>query len=577
MKKNLFSITLLTILALVLCFTFVACNPTNDDPVTPPAQDGDGDSPTWQPPEGEYTIPKEAGHNQLTFYWSHPGVIEDCDIWMWWDGKEGSGYEMHPCDYGAKVVVNVPDTVTEVGFIVRTGCSDPGGSSWGQATKDATSEDRFAIIEGEETYIWLKSGDPNSYYSNDGGKTLTQIKKFTLAGMVDFHKIQYSIKPKMAITSYQQVKVYEGDREIPVTDISNFGNAVESAILEVSETLDISKNYRVVIEGYGERAVVPTKIFDSQYFIDNYTYDGNDLGAVTSYYTGYVDKNVEFLSWLNTEAKKIKSDAYIVGEAWVSDDYTIDRYYESGVDSFFLFTGAQATGTIATLVKQSNGEGLGKWFETLQSTYGESTILAPFLGNHDTMRPGSFMPGVENVKMAAGVLSMMSGGTFVYYGEEIGMISKGGNNSDPAKRIAMKWKQKNIYEGCCFLPPENTPWDEESYYYPSVEEQQADETSILNYYKKAMELRNRFPSIARGKVTYYPTDNGYICIITKEYNDEKITIVFNMDTFDQTINYNFANLGCAEFVDGLYATGGQCVYDGQGTLTMPPQSIAIFM
>ena len=125
MKKNLFSITLLTILALVLCFTFVACNPTNDDPVTPPAQDGDGDTTTWQPPEGEYTIPKEEGHNQLTFYWSHPGVIEDCDIWMWWDGKEGSGYEMHPCDYGAKVVVNVPDTVTEVGFIVRTGCSDP--------------------------------------------------------------------------------------------------------------------------------------------------------------------------------------------------------------------------------------------------------------------------------------------------------------------------------------------------------------------------------------------------------------------------------------------------------------------
>ena len=299
MKKNLFSITLLTILALVLCFTFVACNPTNDDPVTPPAQDGDGDSPTWQPPEGEYTIPKEAGHNQLTFYWSHPGVIEDCDIWMWWDGKEGSGYEMHPCDYGAKVVVNVPDTVTEVGFIVRTGCSDPGGSSWGQATKDATSEDRFAIIEGEETYIWLKSGDPNSYYSNDGGKTLTQIKKFTLAGMVDFHKIQYSIKPKMAITSYQQVKVYEGDREIPVTDISNFGNAVESAMLEVSETLDISKNYRVVIEGYGERAVVPTKIFDSQYFIDNYTYDGNDLGAVIN-----GDKTT-FKVWAPTASKVV--------------------------------------------------------------------------------------------------------------------------------------------------------------------------------------------------------------------------------------------------------------------------------
>ena len=44
-------------------------------------------------------------------------------------------------------------------------------------------------------------------------------------------------------------------------------------------------------------------------------------------------------------------------------------------------------------------------------------MLAPFLGNHDTMRPGSFMPGQDNVKMAAGVMAMMNGGIFVYYGE----------------------------------------------------------------------------------------------------------------------------------------------------------------
>ena len=143
-----------------------------------------------------------------------------------------------------------------------------------------------------------------------------------------------------------------------------------------------------------------------EYWLEDYNVDGFRLDAVTSYYTGNIQKNVSFLSWLNTEAKKIKNDAYIVGEAWVSDDYTIDRYYESGVDSFFLFTGAQATGSIASLVKQSDGNRLGLWFEQLQKTYGEDTILAPFLGNHDTMRPGSFMPGEENLKMAAGVLSM---------------------------------------------------------------------------------------------------------------------------------------------------------------------------
>ena len=313
-----------------------------------------------------------------------------------------------------------------------------------------------------------------------------------------------------------------------------------------------------------------------KYWLETYDVDGFRLDAVTSYYTGNIQKNIDFLSWINTEAKKIKSDAYIVGEAWVSDDYTIDRYYESGCDSFFLFTGSQAGGSIGIAVKTGSGKRVGDLFTGLQDTYGD-VVLAPFLGNHDTMRPGSFMPGEENLKMAAGVLSMMNGGTFVYYGEEIGMISKGGNNSDPAKRIAMKWQAKSIYEGCCYLPPENTPVDASSYYYPSVEEQMTDKDSILNYYKKAMELRNRFPSIARGTVTNYPVENNnYICIITKEYEDEKITIVFNMDSFEQTVKLDKELLGFTDLVGKLYAAGGEFKYDGNGTLVMPSQSIAIF-
>ena len=314
-----------------------------------------------------------------------------------------------------------------------------------------------------------------------------------------------------------------------------------------------------------------------KYWLTEYNVDGFRLDAVTSYYTGNVDKNIAFLSWLNTEAKAIKPSAYIVGEAWVGSDYLINRYYESGCDSFFLFTASQAGGSIVPAVKNSSGKAIGQLFMQLQETYGSDAILAPFLGNHDTMRPGSFIGGMENLKMAAGVLSMMNGGTFVYYGEEIGMISKGGNNSDPAKRIAMKWEAKNIYEGHCYLPPENTPVDETSYYYPSVAEQAADADSILNYYKAAMELRNRFPSIARGKVTYYPEgQNSYICVITKEYQGEKITIVFNTDLFEQTVTLDKDLLGYTELVGELYAAGGEFSFDESGALVMPPQSIAIF-
>jgi pullulanase len=311
-------------------------------------------------PEDEYTIPKEDGFNQITFYWSHPGVIEDCDVWCWWDGKEGSGYVMHPCNYGGKVVINIPEGIEQVGFIVRTGCSEPGGSSWGEATKDATSEDRFAVIEGKETFIYLKSGDPAQYSSKDGGKTLTMIKKFTLAGMLDFHNIQYNITPKATITKYSQVKVYDGDNELTVLSITNMGKAATTGIIEIEETLDISKNYRVVIEDYGEKSVVPTKIFDSPYFIENFTYDGNDLGAVIN------GDSTTFKVWAPTASKVVLNlfKEGNGGSAYKSVDMTksergVWSYTDScGHGTYYTYTVTTSVGTQEAVDPYAKAAGL---------------------------------------------------------------------------------------------------------------------------------------------------------------------------------------------------------------------------
>ena len=239
MKKSLRLISMLLVIAMCLSLGLSSCNNPGNQEV--PDDGGSTGGGGWRPPEDEYTIPKEEGYNQITFYWTYPGLIENCDVWAWWDGKEGSGYLLHECDYGVKAVINVPEGVEQVGFIVRRDCSDPGGNAWGDATKDF-GEDRFAVIEGEETFIWLKSGDPAQYTSEDGGKTLTEIKKFTLAGMETEHKIRYSLTPKIAISSYNQVKIYEGDRELTIVDISSFGKEATGGVIEVDEALDLSKS-----------------------------------------------------------------------------------------------------------------------------------------------------------------------------------------------------------------------------------------------------------------------------------------------------------------------------------------------
>ena len=232
------------------------------------------------PAEEEYFLEKEPGCNQLTLYWNHPTAdYSKCDVWLWYPGGDGGGQLFHPCAYGVKCVVNVPEDVTEVGFIVRRDCSNPGGKSWGDATKDV-EEDRFVTMTGANTEIYLKPGDSMQYTSPDGGATLNPIRSFTLAGIISSNQIHYVVSPATMIESLDQIHVRQDGREIEIAELSSLNNRVTVGNITLKEDLDVSKTYTVEIEGYGEIAAIPTDIFDSEDFIANYTYDGDDLGAV---------------------------------------------------------------------------------------------------------------------------------------------------------------------------------------------------------------------------------------------------------------------------------------------------------
>ena len=237
--------------------------------------------PTDPPGPGteEYTLPREPGTNQLIFYWLAKDVdLSRCDMWIWFPNADGKGYLFHEDYRGPKVIVNVPEDVTEVGFIVRKNCSDPGGTSWGDAVKDFES-DRFAVITGETTEVWLLPGDGAQYISTDGGKTLSQAKKFTLADIVDVNQIRYHITPATRFNSLDQIKVLDGDRELQIESLSSLDNEVISGVITLAEELDFSKTYTVVLEGFEPQNAVPTKVFDSAAFVERFTYDGDDLGA----------------------------------------------------------------------------------------------------------------------------------------------------------------------------------------------------------------------------------------------------------------------------------------------------------
>ena len=337
MKKTMFR-TFALMLALLLVFSGCVGDPSNGST-----------EPSTQPKPTEYTLEKIPGYNQITFYWNNTKGkdLATCDVWAWWNGGDGKGYLFYPCEYGAKAIINIPEDVEQVGFIVRTDCSEPGGSAWGSANKDF-GEDRFAVITGADTAVYLKTGEGSQYFSYDGGKTLEMIKKLTLAGMTGFDTIRYNLTPAVRITDLKQVKVRQDGKEIPVTNLSSLNNQVVSGIITVGEKLDISKPYTLQIEGYDEMPIVPNEIFDSKEFIDNYTYDGTDLGATIN------GSNTTFKVWAPT-ASKVVLNLFTAGngvEAFakvdmVKADKGVWEYTQSdcGHGTYYTYTVTTSVGT----------------------------------------------------------------------------------------------------------------------------------------------------------------------------------------------------------------------------------------
>ena len=297
--------------------------------------------------EGEYTLPREEGTRQVTFYWRADDADYDtCDMWIWYPNADGHGYLFHPCAYGVKVVLNVPEDVTRVGFIVRRKCSDPGGASWGDATKDYDA-DRYAEITGETTEIYLQSGDANQYRSDDGGVTLYQEKKMTMAGITDPDQIQYYLNPAVRIESTDQVKVTDKEtgRVLEVTGLSSLNNNVVTGKITVGEVLDLTHSYTVQIEGYDAITAVPTKVFDSAAFAEKYNYDGDDLGAVPG------ENGTVFKVWAPT-ASRVVLNLFEAGDGCDAYEHTDMVRGEKGVWSAEAACGAGTyyTYTVTTAV-----------------------------------------------------------------------------------------------------------------------------------------------------------------------------------------------------------------------------------
>ncbi|NLZ82798.1 MAG: alpha amylase, partial [Clostridiales bacterium] len=303
--------------------------------------------------------------------------------------------------------------------------------------------------------------------------------------------------------------------------------------------------------------------------------DGFRLDAVKEFFTGQKDKNTEVLKWFTEYVRSVKEDVYVVGEAWDTKDI-ISAYYNSGTTSFFNFPLAMHNGEIVKAVRKLGASTVSSFATNLMHIYDlyESSnpnyIDAPFISNHDTTSVSAQCVNNEDqMKMTAGVLLTLDGSPFVYYGEEIGMNSYG--DKDENKRLPMNWS--NTDQTGMTRKPSNADTVEQKF--KAVDEQLEDPLSVLNYYKRAVRIRNENPEIARGETSLIEEliDSNTLAL-RKNYNGSEIIIIYNINTEDA--KFNLSKVGLTDKnIRGYLSVDGREVILRDNEIEMPKYSIVV--
>ncbi len=316
------------------------------------------------------------------------------------------------------------------------------------------------------------------------------------------------------------------------------------------------------------------------FWLKDHKVDGFRLDAVTSYFTNDVSLNTKFLTWLNDECRKINPNCFIVAEGSWGNNNENQTYGTSGINGCFQFDNARADGNIARAVTQSDATFLRYGIEKNEQFLADNpnAVALPFVANHDIGRLTNMVIGKgnpNNVKLAHGVLQLMNGTTFSYYGDEVGMTvcqQTSTNAKDEDKRQPLPWGDNYT---CISVKGSTKATDEEKYSFGTIANQDKDSNSILNYVRKANLLRLQNPEIARGKVEkVYTDDTDSFCVISKTYNNKTIYIALNCaKNKEKTFDYSSLNISK---IAGTLTTSSVVKYgEKEKTIIIPPMGIAI--
>ena len=301
--------------------------------------------------------------------------------------------------------------------------------------------------------------------------------------------------------------------------------------------------------------------------------DGFRLDAVKHIYDSEIsDENPTFLKKFydhcnaTYKAAGHSGDIYMVGEQW-NEPNLVTPYYK-GLNAFFEFA---FWWRLTEAINAGKGSGFASTIDGYHQKYTamrSDAIAATKLTNHDEDRAASTLSRNQGrLKLAAAVLLTSGGEPYIYQGEELGYWGTKANG-DEYVRTPIMWTSDISSAASGDLSKVDKSMLTASI---CVESQSADESSILNVYRKFGVLRDCYPALAKGT---FKERTGIaspaIGAWYREYNGQKILVLHNFGSAKITFELSGDKLTTIIGSNGTFAVSGS-------SLTLDGYSSALFL
>ncbi len=209
--------------------------------------------------------------------------------------------------------------------------------------------------------------------------------------------------------------------------------------------------------------------------------------------------------------------------------------------------------------------------------------MSTMLSNHDGFAGqramDQFNGNEAQYRLAAATYLLQPGTPFIYYGEEIGMRGAANLSGDPKLRTPMSWTSSNTGTGGFTT---GTPFRALSANVAAynVQTQAAQQSSLLNWYKSVIAVRQANPALRRG-IHVSATAAGTTLSFQREADNQRAVVMVNYGSVPALVNAS--GLPASGVLTSVFPPNSTAADNvnidagGSVSVSVQPQSVRVFV